>query len=76
MKRAARILCLLLSITLLLGCAPQGATENPTTAPESSGAELDIQETQLAVLISIPIALLFMYTQKFYQEAMSGGVKG
>ena len=29
-----------------------------------------------AVLISIPIALLFMYTQKFYQEAMSGGVKG
>ena len=46
MKRAARILCLLLSITLLLGCAPQGATENPTTAPDSSGAELDIQETQ------------------------------
>ena len=29
-----------------------------------------------AVLISIPISLLFMYTQKFYQEAMSGGVKG
>ena len=29
-----------------------------------------------AVLVSIPIALLFMYTQKFYQEAMSGGVKG
>ena len=29
-----------------------------------------------AVLISIPIALLFMYTQKFYQEAISGAVKG
>ena len=29
-----------------------------------------------AVLVSIPIAILFMYTQKFYQEAMSGGVKG
>ena len=29
-----------------------------------------------AVLISIPIAILFMYTQKFYQEAMSGSVKG
>ena len=29
-----------------------------------------------AVLISIPISLLFMYTQKFYQEAMAGGVKG
>ncbi len=29
-----------------------------------------------AVLVSIPIAILFMYTQKFYQEAMSGAVKG
>ena len=29
-----------------------------------------------AVLISIPIAILFMITQKFYQEAMSGSVKG
>ena len=29
-----------------------------------------------AVLVSIPIAVLFMITQKFYQEAMSGGVKG
>ena len=29
-----------------------------------------------AVLISIPIAVLFMITQKFYQEAMSGAVKG
>ena len=29
-----------------------------------------------ADLISIPISLQFMYTQKFYQEAMAGGVKG
>ena len=29
-----------------------------------------------AVLVSIPISILFMITQKFYQEAMAGGVKG
>ncbi|MBQ2445516.1 MAG: ABC transporter permease subunit [Oscillospiraceae bacterium] len=29
-----------------------------------------------AVLVSIPISILFLYTQKFYQEAMSGSVKG
>ncbi len=29
-----------------------------------------------AVLISIPISILFMFTQKYYREAMSGGVKG
>ena len=29
-----------------------------------------------AVLVAIPIAILFMITQKFYQEAMSGSVKG
>lgn len=29
-----------------------------------------------AVLVSIPIATLYMVTQKFYQEAMSGSVKG
>ena len=29
-----------------------------------------------AVLISIPISILFLITQKFYQEAMSGAVKG
>lgn len=29
-----------------------------------------------AVLVSIPVALLFIYTQRFYQEAMSGSVKG
>ncbi len=29
-----------------------------------------------AVLVSIPVAILFMLTQKYYREAMSGGVKG
>lgn len=29
-----------------------------------------------SVLVSIPIAILFMITQKFYQEAMGGAVKG
>lgn len=29
-----------------------------------------------AVLVSIPIAILFMVTQRFYREAMSGSVKG
>ena len=29
-----------------------------------------------AVLVSVPISILFIYTQKFYQEAMSGAVKG
>lgn len=46
MKRMTRILCLLLSVLLLIGCAPQGVTENPATAPDSSGAAVDSQETQ------------------------------
>ena len=29
-----------------------------------------------AVVVAIPISILFMITQKFYQEAMSGSVKG
>ena len=29
-----------------------------------------------AVVVAIPISILFMITQKFYQEAMSGAVKG
>ena len=29
-----------------------------------------------AVLVSIPVAILFMVTQRFYREAMSGSVKG
>ena len=43
MKRGARILCLLLSVLLLIGCAPQGQTEDPVTAPDSSGAAVDSQ---------------------------------
>ena len=29
-----------------------------------------------AVLVAIPISILFIFTQRFYQEAMSGSVKG
>ena len=29
-----------------------------------------------AVVVAVPIAILFMITQRFYQEAMSGAVKG
>ena len=29
-----------------------------------------------AVLISIPIVILFLYMQRFYVEGMSGAVKG
>lgn len=29
-----------------------------------------------AVLVSVPVAVLFMITQKYYREAMSGSVKG
>lgn len=46
MKRMTRVLCLLLSVLLLIGCAPQGETENPATAPDSSGAAVDSQEIQ------------------------------
>ncbi len=48
MKVVSRVLCLLLSALLLVGCAPAPQTENvQTTAPESSGAALDIQEAVL-----------------------------
>jgi len=47
MKYAARILCLLLALLLLVGCgAPQEHTDTPTSAPDSSGASVDSQETQ------------------------------
>lgn len=45
MKRASRILCLLLSVLILMGCAPKGEYTPNTTAPESSGALVDSQET-------------------------------
>lgn len=40
MKRGARVLCLLLSVLILVGCAPGGANMESTTAPEESGAVL------------------------------------
>lgn len=43
MKRGARVLCLLLIAAFLIGCAPQGQTEDPVTAPDSSGAAVDSQ---------------------------------
>ncbi len=47
MKCVARILCLLLALTMLFGCtAPQEQTEIPTSAPDSSGASVEYQETQ------------------------------
>ena len=46
MRRMARILCLLLSFALLVGCAPSGADINTTAAPDDSGAALVTQSTK------------------------------
>ena len=43
MKRVRRLLCLLLALLCLMGCANSGTTEEPTTAPDPSGAALDTQ---------------------------------
>ena len=43
MKRMKRLLCLLLALLFLMGCTDSGTTEEPTTAPDSSGAALDTQ---------------------------------
>ena len=40
MKRGARIVCLLLSVLILVGCAPMGANNDSSAAPGSSGAVL------------------------------------
>ena len=45
MKRMTRMLCLLLSALLLLGCAPDGANTESTAAPEPSGAVLATEAT-------------------------------
>ncbi len=50
MKRLVQILCLLLALSLLVGCAPQAQTEDPTSAPDSSGASVDSQGVREAVL--------------------------
>ena len=41
MKRGTKLLCLLLSLLLLMGCGSQGQTEETVTAPDSSGAAVD-----------------------------------
>ena len=43
MKRMRSILCLLLALLCLVGCSNGAVTEDPTTAPDSSGAALDTQ---------------------------------
>lgn len=45
MKRASRFVCLFLAVLILMGCAPKGENTPNTTAPESSGALVDSQET-------------------------------
>ena len=46
MKRMTRILCLLLSVLMLVGCAPSGANNDSTAAPEDSGAVLATEPTE------------------------------
>ena len=48
MKHMTRILCLLLSVILLVGCAPSGANNDSSAAPGSSGAVL-ATKTQQAI---------------------------
>ena len=43
MKSMTRFVCLLLCIVLLVGCGSQSQTQDPTTAPDSSGAAVDTQ---------------------------------
>ena len=45
MKRVTRFLCLLLSVLILVGCAPNGGNTDSTAAPENSGAVLATEET-------------------------------
>ena len=46
--RATGLLCLLLAAALLAGCAPAGQAQNPSTAPESSGAAVEFSEETAA----------------------------
>ena len=45
MKHMTRFLCLLLSVLILVGCAPSGGNTDSTAAPENSGAVLATEET-------------------------------
>ena len=53
MKRGARIVCLLLSVLLLVGCAPMGANNDSNAAPGSSGAVLATKTQQAIVEIKL-----------------------
>lgn len=57
MKRIARIVCLLLAVLLLFGCAPQGENTE-TTAPENSGAALESGQAAKTEAALAEIALL------------------
>ena len=46
MKHMAKLLCLLLSILLLVGCASKETENSTTTAPDSSGAAVDSQPSE------------------------------
>ena len=46
MKRGTRMLCLLLSVLMLVGCAPMGANNDSSAAPGSSGAVLATKTEQ------------------------------
>lgn len=48
MKRGYRIVSLLLTLLLLTGCASTGRTNIPTTAPDSSGASVDMENIPAA----------------------------
>ena len=62
MKRASRFVCLLLAMLILMGCAPQGENTPVTTAPESSGALVDIEETQPQEAVKTQAALESIHT--------------
>ena len=51
MKHMTRIACLLLSVLLLVGCAPSGPDMESTAAPETSGAVLAVgaEKTEQAI---------------------------
>ena len=44
MRRLVQFLCLLLTLSILIGCAPAAQTEEPATAPEKSGASVDSEQ--------------------------------
>ena len=57
MKRTSRFVCLVLAVLILMGCAPKGENTPVTTAPESSGALVDIEETQPKEAVKTEAAL-------------------